>query len=293
MEKRTLGSTGLHCSVIGFGGAAISGEGRGYGFGKISEQQSLRLLQQSYEVGINLFDTAPIYGFGESERRMGKAFKGNNDVILLSKGGVTWDDNKRVDINNSPPVIQKMLEQSLRDLQRERLDIYLIHWPDSRHDIRFAMEVLVRAQEKEQIRYLGLSNTNADEIAKASEVAKIQVLQEEMNVFQTEKLEQHKTLIREKKLGFMSWGTFDKGILTGRVTAKRQFDREDCRSWAPWWKQQKKENKYIFVQKMKEKIGEENLAGWALKHNLDQPEVSLCLCGIRSEKQLNSLLKQM
>ena len=85
-------------SSIGFGGAAISGEGGGYGFGAISEKEAISLLHESLEKGMTVFDTAPIYGFGTSERRMGKAFKDRRDkAFIVSKGGITWHENKRVD----------------------------------------------------------------------------------------------------------------------------------------------------------------------------------------------------
>ena len=86
---------------MAFGGAAISGEGGGYGFGNISEADSIELLHMSYDLGLRIFDTAPIYGFGLSEIRMGKAFKEMREkVFIVSKSGVTWGDNKRVDMSN-------------------------------------------------------------------------------------------------------------------------------------------------------------------------------------------------
>ena len=146
---------------LGFGGAALSGEGGGYGFGAISEQQSQDLLHEVIQSGIGLIDVAPIYGFGLAEKRLGKALKGRRDrVRVISKAGVTWDGSQRVDVNNSPQVVLKMLEQSLQDLQTDYIDDYLIHWPDPRNDIRAAMEVLAKAQEQGKIRRVGLSNTN-------------------------------------------------------------------------------------------------------------------------------------
>jgi myo-inositol catabolism protein IolS len=82
--------------VFSFGGAAVSGEGGGYGFGNISEADSIELMHYAYDLGINLFDSAPIYGFGMSEQRIGKAFKGakRDSVYITSKSGVTWHDTK-------------------------------------------------------------------------------------------------------------------------------------------------------------------------------------------------------
>ena len=87
---------------LGFGGAAISGEGGGYGFGKISEKEAIDLLKFSHDKGIRVYDTAPIYGFGVSENRIGKAFHTQEDLFIISKSGVTWNSHRRVDMTNSP-----------------------------------------------------------------------------------------------------------------------------------------------------------------------------------------------
>jgi len=156
---------------LAFGGAAISGEGGGYGFGDINENDSIELLNSAYDKGIRIFDTAPIYGFGLSEVRMGKAFKQTRDkVFIVSKSGVTWGENKRVDMTNDPVVTTKMLEQSLRDLQSDYIDLYMIHWPDTRVDIRRPLEVLAKAKHQGKIKHIGLCNTNIADLEKGSEI---------------------------------------------------------------------------------------------------------------------------
>ena len=212
----------MQVSVIGFGGASISGEGGGYGFGQITEEETFVLLRKSFERGITLFDTAPVYGFGLSEKRIGKAFAANRDqIVITSKGGVTWDSNKRIGIDNSPKVIQKMLEQSLKDLNTDYIDLYMIHWPDKNVDIRRPLEYLSRAKDEKKILGIGLCNSSVDDIARAIEVDRIEVLQSELNLFSAKAFDSLVRTIREQKMGFMSWGTLDKGILTGRVTPDR------------------------------------------------------------------------
>ena len=115
METTPFGRLAFKVSRLSFGGAAVSGEAGGYSFGGTSEQDSLRLLRAAYDKGINLFDTAPIYGFGESERRIGKAFKGMRDkVFIVSKSGVTWDEDKKPRTDNSPATTRRMIDQPHR-----------------------------------------------------------------------------------------------------------------------------------------------------------------------------------
>lgn len=280
---------------LGFGGASISGEGAGYGFGDISESSALDLLNEAHDLGIRIFDTAPIYGFGLSEQRIGKAFKDKREeVFIVSKSGVTWHENKRVDMSNDPEVTRKMLEQSLRDLQSDFIDLFMIHWPDEKVDIRRPMEVLAKAKEEGKIKHIGLCNTNLDELEKASEIEKVEAVQNQLNLFERESLELFDYL-KDNEISFMSWGTLDKGILTGRVNRERTFDKSDCRSWAPWWKSMDKESRYKAMEKINPLLKEHGHSGLelALGHNLSYQEVSTLLCGARNSEQLNGLVKAL
>nr|BDT29116.1 aldo/keto reductase [Bacteriovorax sp. HI3] len=281
---------------IAFGGAAISGEGGGYGFGEISEGESIDLLHQAYEGGIRIFDTAPIYGFGLSEVRMGKAFKNMREkVFLVSKSGVTWHENKRVDMTNDPKVAERMLEQSLRDLNTDFIDLYMVHWPDARVDIRKTMEVLSKAKHQGKIKHIGLCNTNVDELNKAFEIDRVEVVQSEFNLF-TNKFVQNDIFpyLKEKNISFMSWGTLDKGIITGRVDETRKvYDKSDCRSWAPWWKDMDNSAKFEAMKKLWPLLDKNHHTGLelALAYNLSFPELSVAICGAKGQAQLESLLK--
>lgn len=281
---------------LGFGGASISGEGGGYGFGEISQSNAISLLEESFDSGIRVFDTAPIYGFGESEKRIGLAFKKNREKVkIISKCGVTWHDNRRVNMTNDPATAKKMIEESLRTLDSEYIDLYMIHWPDKNVDIRKTMEVLSRAKDEGKIHHIGLCNTNIDECEKAFEVDKVEAVQSEFNFFNRDVVSDIFPYLKERNIDFMSWGTLDKGILTGRVHEKRTFDKSDCRSWAPWWKSQKKDHKYKLAEKLKA-IGEEHgfsLLQMALSHNFCYEEVSLVLCGAKNSEQLQQLLKSI
>lgn len=276
-----------------FGGASISGEGGGYGFGDISESDAIDLLLAAKDQNIKIFDTAPIYGFGESERRIGKAFKSvREEVFLISKSGVTWHPNRRVDMSNDPKVTQKMLEQSLRDLQSEYIDLYMIHWPDRKVDIRRPMEALAKAKEQGKIKHIGLCNTNCDELIKASEVEEIEAIQNQLNLFETEDFENIRSYLKESGTSFMSWGTLDKGIITGRVNSKRKYDKSDARSWAPWWKKSNYRDKVKVMEELIPLLEEHGHTGLelALTFNLSHPEASHVICGARNQKQLQEVL---
>ena len=139
----------LKLSKLVFGGASISGEGRGYGFGDISETDAIDLLHCAFDSNINFYDTAPIYGYGLSELRMGIAFKHMREkVFICSKAGVDWHDNSRVNMTNDPKTVARMFDESRKRLNSDYIDLYMIHWPDKNVDIRSSLEPLYKLKEK-------------------------------------------------------------------------------------------------------------------------------------------------
>lgn len=250
MQYVSFGPQEWKVSSIGFGGASLSGEGGGYGFGPMSELQAEKILRDSFELGINLFDTAPIYGYGLSEQRIGKYLKQERSQIrIISKAGIDWHSSKRVDLNNHPQVIQKMLEQSLKRLDTDYIDIYMLHWPDPRHSSDAALEVLLKAKEEKKILNIGFCNLNMAEWSNLRNKNLIDFLQEPENLFSPQNiLNSLETDILNRKLGVTTWGSFDKGIITARAKAQSKFDSCDARSWAPWWKKQNKEQKYKCIE---------------------------------------------
>lgn len=278
---------------LGFGGASISGEGAGYGFGDITKNDAINLLKYSLDRGVKVFDTAPIYGFGESERRIGEAFKTDREkVFIVSKSGVSWHSTKRVNMTNDPKETDKMLHESLTRLDSEYIDLFMIHWPDKRVDIRRPMEVLSKAKAQGKVKSIGLCNTHREDFLKASEVESIDVIQAQLNVFERESLDDLIPLSKEKELSFMSWGTLDKGILSGRVTKTRTFDKSDCRSWAPWWKAMDKTIKYERMEKINTYLKdiEKSSISLALSFNQSFDNVDSILCGGRTIEQWSGLI---
>ena len=282
---------GKPVSAIGFGGAAISGEGGGYGFGDMSETEAQTLLSHSWELGINLYDTAPIYGFGLSEERLGKYLP--KDAIIVSKGGVDWHSTRRVNMTNDPKVIEKMFLESLKRLKREYIDVYMIHWPDKNVDIRRPLEILRKYQEKSVISQIGLCNTNLDDLTKARDVAPISCLQSELNVLNTKAFDD---LEEEwKKYFSMSWGTLDKGILSGRVTEKRKFDQSDARSWAPWWNKKEVAIKIEKVKRLETILSDYkiSLTQYCLHFNLNLYGLSSCLIGSKTQQDMDDMVAHL
>lgn len=277
-----------------FGGAALSGAGGGYGFGEGDNPQDL--LKVALERGVTLFDTAPIYGFGQSEEVLGEFQKGRRDQIrLISKSGVYWHSSKRVDMTNDPKITLKMFEESLRRLKTEYIDLYMIHWPDPKTDIRYPLEVIAKLKEQGKILEVGLCNTNSEDLKASEEVVDIRVVQSQHNIYEAPPQEVL-TYITEKNLSFMGWGMFDKGILTGRVDKKREqakdYDASDCRKNAPWWNQKDvlaKIDRLDFYKETAQKLGL-SLSELAVNYALSPTWSSHALVGAKRVADLEAVL---
>jgi aryl-alcohol dehydrogenase-like predicted oxidoreductase len=171
----------------------------------------------------------------------------------------------------------------------------MIHWPDKHIDIRRPMEYLSRVREEGKIRAIGLCNAGCEDIHKADEIDAVAVIQNELNLFNASAFLEIRELLGKKKTGFLSWGTLDKGILTGRVTPERTFDDADARAWAPWWKHEDRTPKYRAMEQIAAMLSETGHSALelALGSVLQYGEVSAALCGIRNVGQLDTAIEAL
>lgn len=282
MQDKVLGHI-----PMGFGGAALSGEGGGYGFGPMSEKEAEALLGRAWELGIRLFDTAPIYGFGLSEKRMGQYLP--KDAYIVTKGGVDWHPNMRVNMSNAPSVIEKMIVESLKRLNRP-ISMYMIHWPDPKVNIQDSLAVVKKFQDQGDIQEIGLCNTHPSDFLSAKEVCKISGLQSEINLFNHTAFD----FVTEDFLS-MSWGSLDKGILSGRVSQDRKYDASDARSWAPWWNKKEVLKKVERVQALEHLLKKHdlNLAHFALQFISTYKKIRFPLVGAKNIPDLENVFKHL
>ena len=160
MNYRPLGSTGFKVSEVGFGSWQLGGKGWGRPSGD-GVGAALRAL----EIGFNLFDTAPVYGFGRAEEILGKALRDRGkNVVLVSKGGLIWDDRERVAHDASPKGLRESLEGSLKRLRRERIEVFILHWPDPAVPLAESISALDDSRTQGKIGAWGLSNLPAEDV---------------------------------------------------------------------------------------------------------------------------------
>lgn len=228
MRMNKLGNSDLMVSAVGAGTWAMGGDF----FGATQDQQCIDSLCASLDHGVNLIDTAPIYGKGHSETLVGQAIKGRRDkVVLCTKVGLLFDDPKgRKGKCLQADAIEYEIEQSLRRLGTDYIDLYQIHWPDVNTPIEETMEALLRIQKAGKVRYLGVSNFDVELMERTLKCGNIVSTQPQYSLLDREIEPEILPYCREKNVGVLSYGSLGAGILTGKFTEPPKAEKGDNRA---------------------------------------------------------------
>jgi aryl-alcohol dehydrogenase-like predicted oxidoreductase len=208
-------------------------------WGGSEEAESIKTIQQAVDKGINLIDTAPVYGFGRSEEIVGKALAeaGRRDkAVLATKVGLEWSDGK-VFRNSTPARIRQELEDSLRRLRTDRIDVYQVHWPDPMVRIEETAKTLVDLQRQGKILALGVSNYSPEQMDDWRRVAPLHSTQPPYNIFERETEADVLPYALKHKLLVLSYGAICRGLLSGKMTLDRRFEGDDLRLTDPKFQQ--------------------------------------------------------
>lgn len=284
MQYKQLGSTDLKVSVLGYGAWALGGGG----WDGIDLNQAMDTLQHAYEKGINFFDTAPIYGMGKSEERLGSFLKGiRKDVVLATKCGLLWNDSGNVRQDISREAILQDVENSLSRLQTDYIDLYQIHWPDNRTPFKETFSTLNRLQEQGVIRYIGLSNYDFAGLQKASEFSEIASLQNQYNMLQRQDEETILPYCREKGIGYIPYSPLAQGLLSGKITEDYTPEPGSARSHNPLFTDREKFRESLaFTERL-----EKPPAQTAIRFLLREPAVSSVIVSVTKPHHLEANLQ--
>lgn len=215
MKYRKLGNSGIDVSVIGQGTWEMGNDF----FGEVDEQVAVDAIRASIDAGVNMIDTAAAYGLdGASEKVVAKAIKGLRDkVVLTTKLGVLRIHGQYVRCLD-PKIMRIELEASLKRLETDYLDLYMIHWPDLNNSIPDALAEMVKFKQEGKIRAIGVSNFNPEQIQMAIDIADICAVQPPLNMLNRSSIENGiMAKCNEKNVGVITYGSLGGGILTGKM----------------------------------------------------------------------------
>jgi aryl-alcohol dehydrogenase-like predicted oxidoreductase len=289
LERAAVSGTPLTLSRVALGTWAIGG----WMWGGTDESKSVATIQAALEHGINVIDTAPVYGFGRSEEIVGKAIaeaRARPRVIIATKTGLEWRDGQPFR-NASRERIMREIDDSLRRLQTDYIDIYQVHWPDPLVAIEETAEAMHALLRQEKIRAIGVSNFSVDQIERFRRVAPVHIVQPPYNLFERGIEADILPYCRKNGIATLGYGALCRGLLSGRMRPDTRFNGDDLRHTDPKF-QQPRFGQYLatvqWLDRFAHKHFGKRVIQLAVRWMLDQG-ITAALWGARNPDQLKPI----
>jgi aryl-alcohol dehydrogenase-like predicted oxidoreductase len=290
MESATVPGTTLHPSRIALGTWAIGG----WMWGGTDDAQAIATIKSAIDRGITLIDTAPAYGFGHAEELVGQALaeaKARDRVCIATKVGLDWSDGK-VFRNASRARIRKEVDDSLRRLRTDVIDLYQVHWPDPKVSVEEIAEAMLQLYHAGKIRAIGVSNFSVAQMNTFRAVAPLHTAQPPYNLFERGIEADILPYCRRNDIAALAYGPLCRGLLSGRITQDTRFARDDIRQQDPKF-QAPRLNQYVTAVQQLDRFARENYGKRAIhlavRWVLDHEGIAFALWGARRPDQLNAV----
>lgn len=222
VEKVQLGKTDLYVNPIGLGTNAVGGHNL---YPNLSEETGKQVVRTALENGVNFLDTAFIYGPERSEELIGEVLKEfrREDTVIATKGAHKLVGDK-IEIDNSPAFLRQAVEDSLRRLQTDYIDLFYIHYPDESTPKYEAVGELKKLKDEGKIRAIGVSNFSIEQLKEANQDGYVDVLQSEYNLFKRQAEKDLLPYTAEQGISFVPYFPLASGLLAGKYTKETKFD---------------------------------------------------------------------
>jgi aryl-alcohol dehydrogenase-like predicted oxidoreductase len=285
----------MHLTTIGFGAWAIGGGNWEFGWGPQEDSESIAAIHRALDRGINWIDTAAIYGLGHSEEVVAKAVKGlSKKPLIFTKCSMRWHADRSIYRSLRKGSLQEELDNSLRRLGVETIDLYQIHWPNPEAEIEEGWEKLARFKEQGKIRWIGVSNFNVEQMKRAQQIAPITSLQPPYSMLRRAIEDEILPFCKENNIGVINYSPMVSGLLTGKMSAERiaAFPSDDWRRKSVEFQEPRLSRNLRLVELLRE-IGDPHGVGpgvvavaWTLHHSA----VTAAIVGGRSAEQVDGLI---
>jgi aryl-alcohol dehydrogenase-like predicted oxidoreductase len=290
-EYIEISGTNFISSRIGLGTWAIGG----WMWGGTEDKESIRTIHAALDHGINLIDTAPIYGYGRSEQIVGEALRQRGrreSVILATKVGIDWTNGK-IERNSARQRILQELEDSLRRLQTDYIDIYQVHWPDPFVPVEETAASLRDLYEQGKIRAIGVSNYSPEQMERFRAIAPLHTIQPPYNLFEREIERDVLPYAHGRGVTAITYGALCRGLLSGTMRIDRQFANGDMRKTTDPKFQPAHFTEYLNAASKLDAFARKNFGKrvihLAVRWLFDQPGVGVALWGARRPEQLAAI----
>jgi aryl-alcohol dehydrogenase-like predicted oxidoreductase len=238
MEKRILGNSELELTTIGLGTWAMGGDDWAFGWGPQDDAASRQSVHEAIDSGINWLDTAPVYGLGRSEEVVGEAIRDRrSELIVATKCGRVWDETRTIGKRLSKESVKQEVEESLRRLGIEQIDLYQMHWPEPEEQIEEGWSTIVELIREGKIRFGGVSNFSLEQLKRVHAIHPVTSLQPPYSMFRRAIEHDLLPFCKENHIGVLAYSPMQAGLLTGKFTKERAaaLAETDWRKRSPYF----------------------------------------------------------
>jgi len=299
MEMRKLGNSDLNITRVGFGAWAIGGSGWQFAWGSQDDNESVAAIHRALELGVNWIDTAAVYGLGHSEEVVGRALKDwrESRPYVFTKCGLRGDANGEVRKVLSADSIRGEVEDSLRRLSVDTIDLYQIHWPPDPDspELEEGWSTLADLKREGKVRWIGVSNFNVQQLLRAQAIARVTSLQPRYSLVHREIENEILPYCLSEGIGVIVYSPMASGLLTGTMTRERaaSLPEDDWRRGHPDFTEPYLSHNLALVERLQEiakgrnrSVGEVAIA-WTLRH----PAVTGAIVGARNPRQAEGVMR--
>jgi aryl-alcohol dehydrogenase-like predicted oxidoreductase len=217
-----LGRTDLEITRLGFGAWALGGGDWEHGWGPQDDDQSTAAIHHALDLGVNWIDTAAAYGFGHSERIVGRALQGlNQRPYVFTKASLLEGPGRRIVHSLKRDSILREAEESLKRLAIDSIDLYQIHWPIPDQDIEEGWAAFAELQDQGLVRHIGVSNFDVGQLCRIQQIAPVETLQPQYSLIERDIEREILPFAREQRIGVIAYSPMGSGMLTGAMTRER------------------------------------------------------------------------
>ena len=299
MQTRQLGNSDLHITPVGYGAWAIGGSGWQFAWGHQDDEESVGAIHRSLELGVNWIDTAAVYGLGHSEEVVARALKSWSGPrpYVFTKCGLRWDSNGQVQKVLSADSLRGEVEDSLRRLGTEVIDLYQIHWPPDPDSpvLEEGWTTLADLKREGKVRWIGVSNFSVQQLRRAQSVAPVTSLQPPYSLLHREVEGEILPFCRRENIGVIVYSPMASGLLTGAMTRERiaKLPKDDWRKGHPDFSEPNLSRNLALVDRLAQiarrhgRTTGEIAVAWTL-HN---PAVTGAIVGARNARQAEGVMR--
>jgi aryl-alcohol dehydrogenase-like predicted oxidoreductase len=295
MKTTQLGWTGLEITRVGLGAWAIGGGGWEFGWGPQEDDASIAAIHRALELGVNWIDTAAAYGFGRSERVVGRALEGLEErPYVFTKASLLEGPDRQVVHSLKRDSILREAEASLERLRIDAIDLYQIHWPIPDEDVEEGWAALGELKAQGLVRHIGVSNYNVEQLRRIQQIAPVETLQPPYSLVNRDMEDEVLPFAEREGIGVIVYSPMGSGLLTGKMTRERieALPDDDWRKRDPRYREPQLSRHLALVERLQTVADSKDTTpgavavAWALRN----PAVDGAIVGFRRPDQVDPIL---